>query len=1054
MGKSALLAAWLARRELAGAVVPHHFIRRGEYDWDDPAKLVGSLVAQLEARFPAQREPEADARMHPAARLDATLRRVSEHELAPRGERLALLIDGLDEYDPPAGAPGRDPLAAFLPRSLPRGVSLLCACRPRHPYVDMLATRGAVQLDLDEERACAADNAATVRAFWEQAAPELGLDAPFVDAAVIRAGGNLQHAAMLRLHLAGLPAEQRRAEDIPRGLAALLASAWERIATDPIIVDGLGTLCAAREALTLDELGAVAGWIGEAQRRTFMRGARELLLESRREGRVSEYRLHHDSIRAQVAEAIGPAALREHHRALAQKLATWPPPGEATTRRYALRHALAHRAEAGEWADAWRLAADMGFLEAKCRELGAHDAEADLTRVADRCRASGDEMLRKRFDNLARALARESYWLRAASEATPALVWNRLRQAGWNADEIDQQLQLPAEARFLRVRHLATRESPALVRELIGHTTYVLACAVAMDGRRVISASADKTLKVWDLASGRIIATLEGHAGNVNACAVTPNGQHAVSASSDKTLKVWDLATGRAIATLEGHAKKVNACTVTPDGQRVVSASSDNTLKIWDLASRSTVATLEGHAPMVFACAVTPDGRHVVSASADRTLKVWDLASGRVIATMEGHASSVNACAVSPDGQRVVSASDDHTLKVWDLASGRSIATLRGHTSMVLACVLSQDGQRVVSASADKTLKIWDLASRRIIATLKDHTAWVNACALTSDGQRVISASTDNTLKVWDLAMVHIEAPLEGHASRVLACAATPDGRHVVSASADHTLKVWNLATERSIAILEGHASMVLACAVTPDGRRVVSASTDHMLKVWDLASGRTRATLEGHTTSVLSCAVTPDGQRVVSGSADHTLKVWDLASERIQATLEGHASTVLACAVTPDGQCVVSTSADKTLRVWDLASKRIRATLRGHTSGVTACAVTPDGRHVVSASHDQTLKIWDLNTGQPIATLQGHASGVNACAVTPDGRRVVSASDDQTLKVWDLEAGACLFTHRANAAFTAVTATATAIIAGDAAGSVWFLDWPPSSAPPRQRPR
>ena len=103
----------------------------------------------------------------------------------------------------------------------------------------MLATRGAVQLDLDE-RAFAADNEATVRAFWEQAAPELGLDAGFISRAVASAEGNLQHAAMLRQHLAGLPPVQRRVEDIPRGLAALLASAWERIATDPVVVDGLG----------------------------------------------------------------------------------------------------------------------------------------------------------------------------------------------------------------------------------------------------------------------------------------------------------------------------------------------------------------------------------------------------------------------------------------------------------------------------------------------------------------------------------------------------------------------------------------------------------------------------------------------------------------------------------------------------------------------------------------------------------------------------------------------------------------------------------------------
>src|SRR5215468_7937950 len=121
MGKSALLATWLARRVAAGAVVPHHFIRRGLYDWDDPAKLVGSLVAQIEDGFPELREPEADERMHPAMRLSRALSRVSEQTLVPRGAHLVVLIDGLDEYDPPEQSAG-DPLAAFLPDTLPAGV--------------------------------------------------------------------------------------------------------------------------------------------------------------------------------------------------------------------------------------------------------------------------------------------------------------------------------------------------------------------------------------------------------------------------------------------------------------------------------------------------------------------------------------------------------------------------------------------------------------------------------------------------------------------------------------------------------------------------------------------------------------------------------------------------------------------------------------------------------------------------------------------------------------------------------------------------------------------
>src|SRR5262249_46045712 len=137
------------------------------------------------------------------------------------------------------------------------------------------------------------------------------------------------------------------------------------------------------------------------------------------------------------------------------------------------------------------------------------------------CRASEDVTIARRFDDLARALGRESHWLRTAPEAIAALIWNRLSRSGWSADELRGQLQVPVDARFLRVQHTVTRESPGLIRDLVGHAGDVTACVVTLDGRRVVSGSYDGTLKVWDLDSGRALATLEGHAGGVNACAVT-----------------------------------------------------------------------------------------------------------------------------------------------------------------------------------------------------------------------------------------------------------------------------------------------------------------------------------------------------------------------------------------------------------------------------------------------------------------------------------------------------------------------------------------------------
>jgi hypothetical protein len=134
-----------------------------------------------------------------------------------------------------------------------------------------------------------------VRKLWEGAAGPLGLDARFVEDAVARAGGNVQHAVQLRRQVAAAPAHLRRARDIPRGLDALIEQTWERIARNAVVVEGLGILCAARAALTLDELGAVAASIGDLTPRAFLQDAKEVLAETQRPDGQREYRLHHDA---------------------------------------------------------------------------------------------------------------------------------------------------------------------------------------------------------------------------------------------------------------------------------------------------------------------------------------------------------------------------------------------------------------------------------------------------------------------------------------------------------------------------------------------------------------------------------------------------------------------------------------------------------------------------------------------------------------------------------------------------------------------------------------
>jgi WD40 repeat protein len=548
------------------------------------------------------------------------------------------------------------------------------------------------------------------------------------------------------------------------------------------------------------------------------------------------------------------------------------------------------------------------------------------------------------------------------------------------------------------------------------HTNGILDTAITLDGRTIVSASSDSTLKVWDLATGKCKSTLKGHDGAVMGVAVTPDGRTIVSTSSDSTLKIWDLTTGECESTFEGHARAVWDMVMTPDGRTIVSASEDRTLKIWDLATGKCKATLKGHARAVWGVAMTPNGRTIVSVSEDRTLKIWDLATGKCKATLKGHAGAVRGVTVTPDGRMIVSASEDRTLKIWDLATGKCKVTLNGHADVVLGVTVTPDGRTIVSASYDRTLMIWDLATGKCKATLSGHVGSVWGVTVTPDGQTIVSASEDCTLKIWDLATYICKATLPGHADGVLGVTVTSDGRTIVSASYDRTLMVWDLATGKCKATLSGHASTVWGVAMTPNGRTIVSVSEDRTLKIWDLATGICKATLSGHVGSVWGVAVTPDGQKIVSASEDCTLKIWDLATGICKATFEGHAGPVLGVAVAPDNQTIVSGSEDSTLKVWDLATGKCKATLSGHVGSVWGVAVTPDGQKIVSASEDCTLKIWDLATGICKATFEGHAGPVLGVAVAPDNQTIVSGSEDSTLKVWDLSTGKCKATLEGHA--------------------------------------
>ncbi|MEM1169615.1 MAG: GUN4 domain-containing protein [Cyanobacteria bacterium P01_H01_bin.35] len=287
------------------------------------------------------------------------------------------------------------------------------------------------------------------------------------------------------------------------------------------------------------------------------------------------------------------------------------------------------------------------------------------------------------------------------------------------------------------------------INTLTGHNDWVRSVAISLDGQTIVSGSYDKTIKVWDLATGSLKRTISSNSDQVLSVAINPNKKTIVSGSADGTIQVWDLATGTLKSTITAHSNAVYSVAVNPENQNIISGSADGTIKVWDLATGTLKSTITAHSNAVYSVAISSGGDTVVSGSADGTIKVWDLTRGDLKATLTDHNDQVYSVAISSDGGTVVSGSADGTIKVWDLASGNLKQTLTGHSNEVWSVAISSDNKTIVSGSEDKTIKIWDLATGNLKDTLTGHQWVVTSIAISTDGQNIISGSDDKTIKVW-----------------------------------------------------------------------------------------------------------------------------------------------------------------------------------------------------------------------------------------------------------------------------------------------------------------
>lgn len=298
------------------------------------------------------------------------------------------------------------------------------------------------------------------------------------------------------------------------------------------------------------------------------------------------------------------------------------------------------------------------------------------------------------------------------------------------------------------------------VKRLDGHTGHLVDVLFEPDGRHVLSAGNDHTIRRWDVVSGEQVQQFDGHTGSVLGLALSPDDTVFASAGEDGTVRVWNLKSEEALKVFRGHTARPRAVAILPDGRHLVSAGKDMVIRMWSLDHNTLLRSFDGHAGDVYSLAVSADGRRLLSCGRDKTVRLWDIETREQIQIFSGHTGPVTDAAFTLDGSQIVSTSHDHSLRLWDINTGQELHRFDGHEKNVPGVAVLPDGRHVITGSMDGTLRIWNLSERRLVETMKANTPGTNGVTVSPDGLFAVSGggwdnaagdSGDYALRVWRL---------------------------------------------------------------------------------------------------------------------------------------------------------------------------------------------------------------------------------------------------------------------------------------------------------------
>jgi len=588
------------------------------------------------------------------------------------------------------------------------------------------------------------------------------------------------------------------------------------------------------------------------------------------------------------------------------------------------------------------------------------------------------------------------------------------------------------------------------------------------------------------------LLTLEGHEGAITSIDFSPDGERLLTASEDKTARIWDLKTGREILRLSGDGAGIYFAEFSADGKLVLTVSSDHKAHIWDGLSGEKISTInKHHLPFILLKKGTSSRGPL---SDEEIISFWEKSSLnnlysnlkesdidiifkngltftwnklreeefiRLFETLDQSMGIVSA-RFSPDGSFTLVASGNGGITLFDQKRGKTILEIEEQdptlfpnafkttegachwltSKRMLTALFSPDGKEIISSSKDGVLSFWDAKTGKKIKMFKVNEGPIVNVRFNRSGSRMLTASTEGKMKIWETGSWKELLNFGGAGTGLLDVVFTPDGRYIASSSLDLMGYIWDgqngkkishfigrpLAVDpgsRYLAVtilggvsiidipdrkelfkVEGHSSLVDCAKFSPDGSMMATASSDSTARIWDAHKPLDSILIVDGQDPVNKISLSHDNKHLLTFSWGNSVKVWDVEKQRLIVDEEVRRGLSTQVSLDSKGTKLALPLQNNEAVIIDLNNLGKRIFLKGHRGEVISVRFSPDGMFVVTTSEDHTVKLWETTNGKERITFKGHEDTVWDVDFNPDGERILTQSRDRTARIWDLKTG------------------------------------------------